>query len=97
MRELLISVEFWAAMALAAFIKLRASPKITIWAAMTTIITAVLSALVFTKPLMAYLELTGDLYVAAVAALVALSAEHVARQVLDMDIKELIRAWRGDK
>lgn len=95
MRDLIISVEFWAAMALAAFIKLRASPKLTFVGAAVTIVTAVLAALVFTKPLLAWLELSGDIYIAAVAALVALSAEHLARQVLDLKLIDLIKAWRG--
>lgn len=95
MRELLISVEFWLAMAAAAFIKLRASPKLSVGGAIATVVTAVLSALVFTRPLLDYLELSGDVYVAAVAALVALSAEHLARQILDMKLTEIIRAWRG--
>jgi hypothetical protein len=95
MRDLIFSVEFWAAMALAAFIKLRASPRLTVVGAAVTVVTAVLAALVFTLPLLDWLDLSGDIYVAAVAALVALSAEHIARQIMDMKIIELIRAWRG--
>lgn len=95
MRDLILSIEFWAAMALAAFIKLRASPRLTVWSAVITVVTAVLAALVFTLPLLDWLDLSGDIYIAAVAALVALSAEHIARQIIDTKLVELIRAWRG--
>lgn len=95
MRDLFFQIEFWVAMVLAALIKLSSSPKLTFGGAVVTVVTAVLAALVFTEPLITWLELSGDIYVAAVAALVALSAEHLARQVLDMRITDIIKAWRG--
>jgi len=95
MSDLIQSIEFWVAMIAASLIKVRASPRITFWGAVITVFCAVTSALVFTMPLMDWLELTGDIHVAAVAALVALSAEHFARQILDLKLIELIRAWRG--
>ena len=82
-------------MGFASLIKVRASPKLTFVNSVTTIAAAVSSALLFTLPLLDFLELSGDVYVAAIAALVALSAEHIARQLLDMKIIELIKAWRG--
>lgn len=95
MSDLWASVEFWMAMLAASLIKLRASHKLTFWGSVLTIVTAVAAALVFTVPLINYLELTGDVYRNAVAALVALSAEHVARQVMDVKLSDIIRLWRG--
>lgn len=95
MFDLVRSVEFWVAMIFAVFVKVRASKKITVLGAAFTIATAVLSALVFTGPLLDWLDLSGETYVAAVAALVALSAEHIARQLMETRVVDLIRAWRG--
>jgi hypothetical protein len=95
MRDLLFSVEFWVAMALAALIKLRASPRITAFSAFVTVLVGVLAALVLTDPVLEFLGLAGGSYTHAVAALVALSCEHIARQILELRIVELIRAWRG--
>lgn len=94
-RELLVSVEFWVAMVFASVIKISASPRLTIKGSIITILAAVTAALIFTAPLIDFLELSGDIYVSAIAALVALSAEHLARQIIDLDIKALIRVWRG--
>lgn len=96
MKDLLTSIEFWIAMSFASVIKIKASPRLTLIGSLITIAAAVSSALIFTLPLLDFFELTGDMYVAAVAALVALSAEHIARQVLDLKIVELIKAWRGN-
>ncbi len=95
MKDLIFSVEFWVAMAVAVALKLRSSPSISIGAAAITTITAVGAALVFTHPIETYLRLPDRSYTAAIAALVALSAEHVARQALNLNLTELIRAWRG--
>lgn len=95
MMDLIRSVEFWVAMVLAAMIKLRASPTITASGAFCTVSAAVAAALVFTQPILDRLSLDGETYAAGVAALVALTAEHLARQVLDLRLVDLIKAWRG--
>lgn len=95
MKDLLLSIEFWVAMAAAALLKLRASPRITVFGSIVTITTAVLSALIFTRPVLEWLKLDGEIHTAAVAALVALSAEHIARQLLELKVLDLLKAWRG--
>lgn len=97
MRDLIHSVEFWVAMAVAILIKMRASPKITrVGRAMSAAI-AVGCALVFTEPTLAYLSLESDSYTIAVAALWALTGEHIARQFLTMTLADLVAFWRGEK
>lgn len=95
MKDLLTSVEFWLAMLFASAIKLRASPTISLPSALITIGAAVASALIFTAPILDWLSLDGETYAAAVAALVALTAEHLSRQVLTLRLVDLLRAWRG--
>lgn len=97
MKELISSVEFWLAMAFAIVMKLKASPRITIVGAVMTTISAVTCALVFTEPVMAWLELDSAIYTYAVCALIALTGEHLAREILKITIDEAVRAWRGGK
>lgn len=97
MYDMVLSVQFWVAVLLAAMLKLRASPRLTFWASVVTVIVGFLSALVFTAPVLDVLQLDGDTYVPAVAALVALSTEHLARQVLDARLIDLLKIWRGGK
>ncbi|MBO9441366.1 hypothetical protein J7363_04630 [Phaeobacter italicus] len=97
MRDLLFSMEFWLAMAAAILLKLRASPQITLFGAITTTASAICCALVFTEPLMDWLELDGEVYTYAVCALIALTGEHIARQILSLGIEDAVRLLRGNK
>ena len=97
MHELIRSLEFWVAVALASIIKLRASPSLNFVGALSTVIVSVLAALVFTPPVLDRFGLSGEIYTAATGALVALTAEHLARQMLMANILEIIKAWRGGK
>lgn len=95
MRDLFLSFEFWVAMLFAVVMKLRASPSLTKVSAAITTLAAVSGALVFTGPAHAWLGLAGDGSKAAVAALVALTCEHVARLLMQMSIKDALDLWRG--
>ena len=95
MLDLIRSFEFWVAMVAAVLLKLRASPKITPFGAIFTIATAVAAALVFTQPVVQALKITGQNYEIGIAALIALSAEHLARMILETKLADLIAAWRG--
>ncbi|KIC39353.1 hypothetical protein [Leisingera sp. ANG-M7] len=97
MRELITSLEFWIAMAAAIALKLRASPTITCFGAIATTVSAVACALVFTQPLVAWLDLDGETYTYAVSALIALTGEHISRQILSLGIEDAFRLWRGKK
>lgn len=91
MRDLALSIEFWVAMAFAVVLKLRASPTITIGGAIMTTIAAVGAALIGTEPVLQWLQVDRDVYTPAVAALLALTGEHVARQIMAMNLGELMK------
>lgn len=95
MLDLVSRVEFWVAMAFAVLIKLRASPTLTRVGAVLTTVAAVTGALVFTKPITAWMGLDAETMQFAVAALVALTCEHVARLVLNTTIADAVKMWRG--
>ncbi len=95
MKDLILQIEFWVAMALAVAIKLRASPNLSPATSVLTVLIAIGSALVLTQPIMAHFNLNGETHTAAVAALTAVSTEHLARQVLTVSLVDLLKAWRG--
>ena len=97
MRLLLADLGFWVAVAVAVALKIKASPTVSPIGAVVTVLIALGAALIFTQPIVVFLALDGAVYTNAVAALVALSAEHLSRQILDLKIMELIAAWRGKK
>lgn len=95
MRDLFTSLEFWVAVAVAVILKLRTSENLTIFGALITTVTGVGSALVFTHPAAAYLSLDTATYGPAIAALIALTFEHIARHILRLSPTDIIKAWRG--
>lgn len=95
MRDLFTSLEFWVAVAFAVILKLRTSENLTIWGALVTTTTGVGSALVFTHPAADYLSLDVATYSPAIAALIALTFEHLARHMLRLSPLDLLKAWRG--
>ena len=97
MNDLILDPAFWIATLVAVVVKIRASPRAGFINACITTLVAVGSALVFTNPVLRYLELSPDDYAPAVAALVALTAEHLARQIVGIRIVDLIAAWRGKR
>lgn len=93
MLDLIRNFEFWVAMTFAILIKLRASPTITVVGSVVTTIAAIAGALVFTDPVISYLEL-GTQFRVPVAALLALTSEHLARMVLNTSVADIINIWR---
>lgn len=90
MSDLITKLEFWAAMVLVVVVKLRASPSITLLGAFMTTTAAVLSALIFTGPVLQWLAADRETYTYAVAAMVALTGEHLMRQVMSLSLKDII-------
>jgi hypothetical protein len=93
---------FWIAVIGATFIKVATSPQRSIISVATILFIAVFSAYVFTDPVIAWLHMDPDTYKSAVAALVALSGEGVARLVISIanDPKkgiDLFKRWRGSE
>ena len=94
MNDLFLRIDFWIEVALACLIKVKASPRLGIINAILTIAIAIGAALVLTGPVLEWRSLSSS-WAPAVAALVALTFEHAARQVLDMKLLDIIKAWRG--
>lgn len=82
------------AVTLAVLVKIRASKTMSKGAVIVTAFVALGSALVFTRPVLHWLELDCETYTAGVAALVALTSEHVMRQLLDIKLTDLVRGWK---
>ena len=95
MYDLIRSLEFWIAIALASIIKIRAEPELKMKEAVSTIAVSVLAGLIFTPPILEFLELSGDAYKYATCSLVALTCDRIAKQILSVDLVELIKALRG--
>lgn len=95
MKDLLLAPQFWVAMILAVLVKHRASPTLSLSQSIITTLIAVGSAILFTAPVSEHLGLDRGQWQFAVAALIAMTFEHFARQVLDTTLVDLIRAWRG--
>lgn len=97
MSYLLTDPGFWFAVAFAALVKANSPPPLPWRKRIASLAAGALGAIVFTDPILAYLEWDGQVYMTAVAALVALTADHLARQLLAAKITDIIKIWRGMK
>ncbi len=97
MLDLVYRLEFWVAMGFAVVVKVSSSPSINPWRAFFSILIAITSALVGTWPLIDWLQLDPEIYAPFIAALVALTSEHLSRQVLNTSLTDILAAWRGKK
>lgn len=97
MLDLVQRLEFWVAMGFAVIVKMSSSPSISPWRAAASIVIALTSALIGTWPIIDWLQLDPEVYAPFVAALVALTSEHLARQLLRTNLTDLLAAWKGKK
>ncbi len=97
MTELAQRVEFWVAMMFAVLVKLRTSPQLTPLNAMLTTLAAISGALVFTEPVVEWLQFDSDKMRYATAAVVGLCCEHLARHIAVLTPKDLLELWRNRK
>lgn len=98
---------FWGTVAGAVFVRLVTAEYDGPWHSrlirgFSTAFAAVFSAVVFTKPVIAFFALPDDVWAIPVAALLALTGEGLMRLVIRAtgDSKfflSIIRAWRGGK
>lgn len=95
MVELMTRVEFWVAMLFGMAVKLRYSAQLTPMQRVLTVIVSVTGSLLFTETIYDMLGFTGENAKFACAALVALSCEELARNVMLMSPKDLLNLWRG--
>lgn len=87
---------FWAAIAGAIILKIFTVRRLGIGGVITTALSAVFFAVVFTEPVLAWWQWPRQPYEPAVAAVLALFGEHIARLILQsQSLAELIKAWRG--
>lgn len=91
---------FWFAALGAAVLKIILSPWLGVVKGVISVASALLVAIIFTDPLLAYLNLNPTVYRNAVAALVALTGEGVVRWLLQLvsdptKILAVVKAWRG--
>ena len=95
MIDLMSKIEFWIAMAFAIVVKIKSSTQLTRSQVVLTVVCAISGALVFTEPAYNYFEFTGDSAKFAVASIVALSCEHLARMVMTLTMQDILALWRG--
>lgn len=96
MSHLWSSLEFWGAVAFACLVKITSqNPPLPPFKLIMSLMTGVLGAFTFTPFVLEYLGWSGDGYQAAIAGLVALTSEHVARQVLALKLTDLVKILRG--
>ena len=94
------NLQFWFAIIGSGILRLVLSPWAGWIRSLASFATAVFIAVIFTDPTLAYLNLNPDTYKAAVAALLTLTGEGVARFGLGIvanpqKLVEWIRLWRG--
>lgn len=91
---------FWFAALGAAVLKIILSPWLGLVKGLLSVAAALLVAIIFTDPLLVYLNMNPAVYKNAVAALVALTGEGIVRWLLQLvsdpaKILAFVKAWRG--
>ena len=90
------SVKFWIAVGAAILLKLATMRELSLWRACVTVTSALMFAVFFTTPMMDWWGLAPSTYEPAVAAVMALFGEHVARLILQSDsLASIVAALRG--
>lgn len=95
MADMVKRIEFWLALVIVLAIKLTSQDKTTPRQKLLTVGIAVGSAILFTESVLDFLTLDKGIYEVPVSALIALSSEHLARQILNTSFVDAIRAFRG--
>lgn len=95
-------IAFWFAAIGSALLKILLSPWMGFWKGLASVVAALFCAIVFTEPLLNYLNMDPETYKAALAALIALTGEGVVRWLLQIatepgKLAEIIRYIRGPK
>ena len=95
-------IAFWFAAIGSAFLKILLSPWMGLWKGLASVVAALFCAIVFTEPLLNYLNMDPETYKSALAALIALTGEGVVRWLLQIATEpgkftEMLRNLRGPK
>ncbi|WP_113155953.1 hypothetical protein [Nitratireductor sp. OM-1] len=92
-------LSFWAAVFGAALFKLATSPRLTWLRSLISVFAALFAAWVFTRPVLAFLNLDGDTYTIAVAVLAGLTGEGLMKWSIfaannPKEAIEFLKVWR---
>jgi hypothetical protein len=95
-------IAFWFAAIGSAMLKILLSPWMGLWKGLASVVAALFCAIVFTEPVLGYLNMDPETYKAALAALIALTGEGVVRWLLQIatepgKIADMIKSLRGGK
>ena len=95
-------IAFWFAALGSALLKILLSPWMGFWKGVISIVAALFCAIVFTEPVLDYLNMDPETYKAALAALIALTGEGVVRWLLQIatepgKLAAMIKTLRGEK
>jgi hypothetical protein len=93
-------IAFWFAAFGSAALKIALSPWMGVWQGIISIGSALFCAIVFTAPVLNYLNMDPETYKAALAALIALTGESIVRSMLQLvtepgKLAEMIKSIRG--
>lgn len=93
-------ISFWLAVLGAAIFKLATSPKMTWLRSVISVFAALFGAWVFTKPVLAFLNLDRDTYVIPVAVLIGLTGEGLGKWMIfaannPKEAIEFLKIWRA--
>lgn len=94
------NIAFWVSVIGASVFRILLTPWMGLWHTLVSFCAAMFFALVFTDPVLSYLNLNPENYRIGVAAVVALTGEGIAKRIIAIlaDQKatlSLIRLWRG--
>lgn len=96
-----ININFWLAVVGAILVKMITSETHSLKRSITTIITAIFFAWIFTDVTIAHLKLNQETYQIPIAAVLALTGESLARMILSIksigDLIEIILSFKGKK
>ena len=95
-------IAFWFAAFGSAALKIALSPWMGFWKGAVSVGAALFCAIVFTEPVLDYLNMDPETYKAALAALIALTGEGVVRWLLQIatepgKLAAMIKTLRGEK
>lgn len=95
-------IAFWFAAFGSAMLKILLSPWMGFWKGTISVVAALFCAIVFTAPVLDYLNMDPETYKAALAALIALTGEGIVRWLLQIatepgKLAAMIKSLRGEK
>jgi hypothetical protein len=93
-------LSFWIAVIAASLMRILLTPWTGVWHTLVSFITAIFFAVIFTDPVLLFLNLNPESYKIGAAAILALTGEGIAKRLLTLladpqAIFRVIQVWRG--